>query len=299
MIGLFLNNTLNPCGLGGNFFSFRNVRLLSMLGTLRPSEGAVKKYRRVGRGPSSSKGKTSGRGQKGQKARGKVKSWFEGGQTPLYKLFPKIGFTNANARPLKELSLEKIQWFHSVGRLTLKEGEVLDMKKMRDVGLVTGSIKHGIKILGNGKTSYNLPIKIEASKATSESLKAIESAGGDFTARYYNRLGLRAHLSPNWFLNKRGRIPLQARPTRRKDIEYYSDESRKGYLVKESHDLLQQIDEAKRSGASNIARKAGKRSALRAQLDDITKDISYSSSTPFNIDSNIMTMEDFKQLKSK
>lgn len=296
MFGLSFRHVLNSCGLGTNGLVFHSVRNISILGALKPSEGSVKKYRRVGRGPSSSKGKTSGRGQKGQKARGKVKSWFEGGQTPLYKLFPKIGFTNVNARPLNELSLQKIQWFHNAGRLNLSEGEILDMKKMREVGLVTGSIKHGIKILGNGKTDYNLPLKIEACKASSEAIKAIESAGGEFTSRYFNRLGLRAHLSPGWFLHKRGRIPLQARPTRRKDIEYYSDESRKGYLIKENHELLQKIAEAKQNGASNVARRTAKRNALRAQLEDLSNANQGAGGASLPVNSSIVTLDDFKQL---
>ncbi|EDO15025.1 hypothetical protein Kpol_1007p9 [Vanderwaltozyma polyspora DSM 70294] len=251
--------------------NYQNVRNMSLLGTLRPSEGSTKTFKRVGRGPSSGKGKTSTRGQKGQKARGSVKPWFEGGQTPIYKLFPKIGFTNVNARPMNELNLIRIKEFHENGKLNLEEGEVLTMKKMKDLGLITGPIKHGVKILGRGCEDFNVPIKIEASRASDRAIKAIESAGGDFTARYFSDFGLKAHLSPSWFLNKRGRIPLQPRPTRRKDIEYYSNEENRGYLIKENDSLLQKIKEVKESKNSAGGRlaKDKKNNALELQLQNL------------------------------
>lgn len=264
-------------------------RQLSILGQLQPSDGSTKTYKRLGRGPSSGKGKTSGRGQKGQKARGKVKSWFEGGQTPIYKLFPKIGFTNVTSLELSELNLDKIMWFHKKGRLILEPGEVLDMKKMKDLGLVTGSIKHGVKVLADGKQYFNLPIKIEATRASKEAIKAIESAGGEFTARYFNKLGLRAHLSPDWFLNNRGRLPLQARPTKRKDIDYYSRPEKRGYLVKENHPLLQQIQGAKTGGHAGLFKRSAKKSALETQLAAIEK-----TSGPAVAESKVVTLQELK-----
>ncbi|KAM3164544.1 54S ribosomal protein L10 [Lachancea thermotolerans] len=262
-------------------------RQVSILSQLRPSEGSIKAYKRVGRGPSSGRGKTSTRGQKGQKARGKVKSWFEGGQTPIYKLFPKIGFTNVTSLTLNELNLERIMWFHRKGRLNLAPGETLDMKKMKDIGLVTGSIKHGIKVLGEGKQFYNLPIKIEATRASKDAIQAIEKAGGEFTARYFNQLGLKAHLSPQWFLQKRGRIPLQARPVKRKDIDYYSNEKKRGYLVKENDPLLQQIQQAQAGGHDHLVKKGAKKSALELQLESV-QDMHASKSAP----SRIITLEE-------
>ncbi|SCU79007.1 LANO_0A04764g1_1 [Lachancea nothofagi CBS 11611] len=244
-------------------------RQISILSQLQPSQGSTKTYKRLGRGPSSGKGKTSARGQKGQKARGKVKSWFEGGQTPIYKLFPKIGFTNVTSLELNELNLDRIMWFQRKGRLNLGPNEVLDMKKMKDLGLVTGSIKDGIKILGDGKEYFNIPLKVEATRASQGAIQAIEKAGGEFTARYFNKLGLRAHLSPKWFLENRGRIPLQARPVKRKDIDYYSNPAKSGYLVKENHTLLQQIQEAKSGGRDNLARKSAKKTALELQLETV------------------------------
>ncbi|SCW01575.1 LAFE_0E02696g1_1 [Lachancea fermentati] len=264
-------------------------RQISILSQLEPSEGSTKGYKRLGRGPSSGKGKTSGRGQKGQKARGKVKSWFEGGQTPIYKLFPKIGFTNVTSLKLAELNLDRIMWFHRKGRLQLQPDEILDMKKMKDLGLVTGSIKDGVKVLADGKNQFNLPIKIEATRASREAIKAIEKAGGEFTARYFNTLGLRAHLSPEWFLAKRGRIPLQARPVKRKDIDYYSNPEKRGYLIKESHPLLEQINQARAGGSETLVRRSVKKSALDVQLENVDQ-----SRAPPTSDSRILTLSEFK-----
>ncbi|AAS52607.1 AEL078Cp [Eremothecium gossypii ATCC 10895] len=269
------------------------ARFMSLLGSLRPSEGSTKTYKRVGRGPSSGKGKTAGRGQKGQKARGHVKSWFEGGQTPIYKLFPKLGFTNVHSLQLRTLNLERIMWFHRKGRLPLEEGEVLDMKKMKDFGLVTGTFKDGVKILANGKENFNIPIQIEATRASSEAIKAIEAAGGGFTARYFNRLSLRAHLSPHWFLEKRGRIPLPARPTKKKDINYYSDMNKRGYLVKEQHPLYLEIQRLRALGTVSGGSKRAKKTALEIQLEAMEESAAVAPSAPSK--SAIISLQELQQ----
>ena len=187
------------------------------------------------------------------------------------------------------MNLDKIMWFHKKGRLILEPGEVLDMKKMKDLGLVTGSIKHGVKVLADGKQYFNLPIKIEATRASKEAIRAIESAGGEFTARYFNKLGLRAHLSPEWFLNNRGRLPLQARPTKRKDIDYYSRPEKRGYLVKENHPLLQQIQGAKTGGHDGLFKRSTKKSALETQLAALEK-----TSGPAVAESKVVTLQELK-----
>ncbi|CCE61145.1 hypothetical protein TPHA_0A00600 [Tetrapisispora phaffii CBS 4417] len=269
------------------------TRRYSLLGNLKPTEGSTKKYKRVGRGPSSGKGKTSARGQKGQKARSSVKPWFEGGQTPIYKLFPKVGFINVHATPMNELNLEKIQRFHNEGRLLLNEDNVLDMKTMKDIGLVTGVIKHGVKILTGRTVEYNLPIKIEASRASEKAIEAIEKAGGEFTAKYFNKLGLRAHLSPDWFLEKRGRLPLPARPIKRKDIDYYTKESSRSYLIKEDHPFYQDILNARSSQGSKSSRmvKGAKKSALEIQLEKLSSE---ATSNVSSFDSKVITLEDMQ-----
>ncbi|CAI4049338.1 mitochondrial 54S ribosomal protein uL15m SKDI_14G0480 [Saccharomyces kudriavzevii IFO 1802] len=267
---------------------FQHCRYVSILGQLKPSGGSTKSFKRLGRGPSSGLGKTSGRGQKGQKARGKVKSWFEGGQTPIYKLFPKIGFTNPNTRPLKELNLERIQWFHDKNRLDLQPGEVLDMNKMKKLGLVTGPIKNGVKILASGKFLYNLPITIEASRASAKAIDAIEKAGGKFTARYYTPLSLRAHLNPQWFLEKRGRLPLQPRPIKRRDIDFYSKEEKRGYLVMEKDKLLQDIKNAQKNGSRHFLKQNLRKSALELELEKLSPE---HASVPVISSSKVMNIK--------
>lgn len=222
-------------------------RCLSLLSNLKPSNNSTRNHKRVGRGPSSGYGKTSGRGQKGQKARGTVKPWFEGGQTPITKLFPKIGFKRVNAPELAVLNLERVMRFHRDGRLVLKEGEVLNMRKMKQLGLITGTLRDGVKVLASGKEKFNLPLRIEATRASTEAIRAIERAGGEFTARYFTKLSLKAHLYPEYFFFKRGYIPLSARPTKKRDVHYYSRVDKRGYLVKENHHLYQAIQNAKTS----------------------------------------------------
>lgn len=231
--------------LFSSFSSVVQTRSISLLSNLHPPLNSTKAFKRLGRGPSSGTGKTSGRGQKGQKARGTVKPWFEGGQTPIVKLFPKVGFKRVTALEIKPLNLNRIISFVESGRLTLKEGEVLDMRKMKKYGLITGTLRDGVKILANGKELLNFPLKIEATRASTEAIRAIEKAGGEFTARYFSKLSLRAHLHPEYFLEKRGYVPLEARPVKRRDVHYYSRMDKRGYLIKENNKLYQAIQEAR------------------------------------------------------
>lgn len=242
------------------------VRYVSLLSSLKPSHNSTKAVKRLGRGPSSGHGKTSGRGQKGQKARSSVKSWFEGGQTPIFKLFPKIGFTPVTSLSLAELNLNRIQQFYESGRLNADE--VLTMKKMKDIGLVTGNMKDGVKILGQGKEDFTVPnLKVQVTRASADSIQAIENIGGEVTLKYFNKLNLRSHLHPNWFLRKYNRIPLESRPTKKKVIGYYS-KTNNGYLVKEDHALLK----IRKSGSVQQSSKKTV-SNLDQELEAINKDV--------------------------
>lgn len=244
-------------------------RGFARLGDLAPFEGAVKAYKRVGRGQASGLGKTSGRGQKGQKARGKVPRWFEGGQTPYFKRFPIIGFKRPHAREYNDLNLEKVQHFWEMGRIPLKEGETLDYKVMRECGLVTGSMKDGVKLLGNGKETYNVPLNVEATRASIGAINAVEKAGYTYTSVYRTKLGLRAFLDPNRFLLKKGYVPLQARPTHKRDIKYYSDPERRGYLLKDTLIMLDQIKELQSSNAKS--KKKVTKTTLERQLENASR----------------------------
>lgn len=238
--------------------SFRNI---SYLGKLEPFEGAVTQYKRLGRGPASGKGKTSGRGQKGQKARGKVPKWYEGGQTPFYKRFPIIGFKRPHRKIYHDINLERIQDFWNTGRIPLNPGETLTIKVMKDCGIISGTLKDGAKILANGKEVYNVPLSIEASKASLSAIRAIENLDQKFTAVYHSELGLKAHVDPDYFYLRKGYLPLQARPTHRRDIGYYSNPDKRGYLLENKSILLDHM------GQESSARRNVRKSELAKQLE--------------------------------
>ena len=238
--------------------SFRNI---SYLGKLEPFEGAVTQYKRLGRGPASGKGKTSGRGQKGQKARGKVPKWYEGGQTPFYKRFPIIGFKRPHRKIYHDINLERIQDFWNTGRIPLNPGETLTITVMKDCGIISGTLKDGAKILANGKEDYNVPLSIEASKASLAAIRAIENLDQKFTAVYHSKLGLKAHVDPDYFYLRKGYLPLQARPTHRRDIEYYSNPEKRGYLLENKSILLDHM------GQESSARRNVRKSELAKQLE--------------------------------
>ncbi|CAK9435430.1 mitochondrial 54S ribosomal protein uL15m [Lodderomyces beijingensis] len=223
-------------------------RNLAHLGYLEPNGGSTKSYKRLGRGASSGKGKTSGRGQKGQKARGKVPHWMEGGQTPYFKQLPMIGSTKEYVPVFHEVYLSKIQDFWKTKRIPLEEGDTLTIKVMRECGIITGSLKDGVMLIGTGgagQDEYNVPLNVEASKATEAAIAAIESTNHSFTARYFTTLGLRAHVNPEKFLLKYGYVPLQARPTDKKSIAYYSDPEQRGYLHKDPSILTEALQAAR------------------------------------------------------
>lgn len=120
----------------------------------------------------------------------------------------------------------------------------MDIKTMKSCGLITGSVKDGVALLALGKRNYNVPLNIELSKASEAAIEAVENTGKTYTAVYHTRLGLRAHLHPETFLLKRGHVPLQARPTHKRDIGYYSNPDKRGYLLKQPELLLDHIEQA-------------------------------------------------------
>ncbi|RCK54926.1 54S ribosomal protein L10, mitochondrial [Candida viswanathii] len=257
-------------------FAFKGVnvltsfRQLSKLGTLKPNEGSTQGYKRLGRGASSGKGKTSGRGQKGQKARGKVPWWHEGGQTPYYRRFPLTGFSNPNRRIYQQIKLARIQEFWNTGRIPLKEGDTLTIQEMVKCGLVTRTLRHGVKILAAGASNYNVPLNIEASKGTAVAIETIEKIGRTFTAKYFSRLGIRAHVHPERFLLKYGYVPMEARPSQRRDINYYSNPEKRGYLAKDRSILHEPLEKARaeRADEKKVVKVVSKFKSLDEQLQE-------------------------------
>ena len=129
---------------------------------------------RVGRGIGSGKGKTSGRGVKGQKSRSGVaiKS-FEGGQMPLYRRLPKRGFKSLNKKNVAILNLSKIQNIIDKPKNEIKN--ILDLKTLQDKNLINKRFLK-LKILGTGEIKKN--IEISAHFASKQALSKIEKAGG-------------------------------------------------------------------------------------------------------------------------
>lgn len=216
----------------------REVVSFLSLNNLKDNEGAVKTRRRVGRGIGSSKGKTCGRGHKGQKARsgGGVKPFFEGGQTSFIKRIPKRGFKNNNAEPMVPVNVGTIQDYIDMGRLVPSE-EPITIKDLVEAGVTKcSSVKHGVKLLAKGKERLKTPIKIEISRASEGAIEAIEKAGGEITTVHYNRLALRALLKPEKF----DIVPKRARPPP-KLMQYYTDYDKRGFLSPEVQ--LKKIEE--------------------------------------------------------
>ncbi|MBV8426251.1 MAG: 50S ribosomal protein L15 [Hyphomicrobiales bacterium] len=141
--------------------------------------GALKARKRVGRGIGSGKGKTAGRGVKGQKARaGVAVKGFEGGQMPLHRRLPKRGFRSLSRRELNEVNLDRIQVALDAGKLAA--GKTIDVAALVASGVCRSS-RSGVKLLGRGELKSKLSFEVEgASKAA---VAAIEKAGGSVKIR--------------------------------------------------------------------------------------------------------------------
>ena len=137
---------------------------------LRPAEGAVSSKKRLGRGTATGQGKTSGRGQKGQKSRsgGGVRVGFEGGQMPLYRRLPKRGFKNPFKKVYTLVNVEALNRFEN--------GTEITAELLKSTGVISKIEKDGVKILGEGNLERALTIK--AAKFTASAQEKIEKAGG-------------------------------------------------------------------------------------------------------------------------
>jgi large subunit ribosomal protein L15 len=136
---------------------------------LKPAEGTNKSKKRLGRGTASGQGKSAGKGQKGQKARtgGGVRLGFEGGQMPLYRRLPKVGFTNIFRREYAVVNLSDLERFDN--------GTVVNPDVLREAGLVKAMLD-GVKILGSGELTKNLTV--QAHKFSKTAADKIAAAGG-------------------------------------------------------------------------------------------------------------------------
>ncbi len=143
------------------------------LNTLSPAEGAKTKKMRLGRGIGCTKGKTCGRGHKGQHSRagGYHKVGFEGGQMPLQRRLPKFGFNSRKALVTAEVSLIELN------KVT---AEVINLKSLREAGLITSVIKF-VKIIKNGELAKTVNVNDKNIKVTKGAREVIESNKGSVT----------------------------------------------------------------------------------------------------------------------
>ena len=145
------------------------------LNELHDNPGATKTKKRIARGPGSGKGKTAGRGMKGQKSRSGVAiKGYEGGQMPLYQRLPKRGFTKPNRKEFSVVNLGLIQKFIDDGKLS---GDITEDSLIAS-GLVRRKLD-GVRILAKGKFTAKTKITVTGASATAKA--AVESAGGSLT----------------------------------------------------------------------------------------------------------------------
>jgi len=147
------------------------------LNELSPHPGSTPSKKRVGRGPGSGKGKTAGRGIKGQKSRSGVAiNGYEGGQMPLYQRLPKRGFNKPNRKRYAVVNLGLIQKFIDAGKIDA--GQPITEEVLVASGLVRRR-RDGVRVLAKGE--FTAKATIEVSGASASAMKAVEGAGGALT----------------------------------------------------------------------------------------------------------------------
>ncbi|KAI9923468.1 hypothetical protein ASPWEDRAFT_111027 [Aspergillus wentii DTO 134E9] len=233
----------------------RNAHILA---SLSDNPGAYHKRIRRGRGPASGKGKTSGRGHKGQKQHGKVPARFNGGQTPDIIVHGTYGEKNVHSVDFAPVNLDRIQEWIDQGRIDpARPITIRELGQSRCIH----QTKEGVKVLGRGAENVlKQPIHLVVSRASASAIAAVEAAGGSVTTRFYTRTAIERimkremhpFVSMAWTdksgseaLNEvdgvqdlteskvmkemgfRYRLPD---PSKRRDIEYYRDPAHRGYL---------------------------------------------------------------------
>ncbi len=143
---------------------------MSELSNLKPPEGANQESTRKGRGPGSGQGKTCGRGTKGQKARsgGQIPTYFEGGQTPLYRQLPKYGFKNPTETDVAVVNVGKIA-------RQFEDGDEIDVEALVEGGHVRRSFDE-LKVLGEGEIDIAVTVRVH--QFSESAREKIEAAGG-------------------------------------------------------------------------------------------------------------------------
>jgi large subunit ribosomal protein L15 len=144
------------------------------LNDLRDNPGARYKAKRLGRGIGSGKGKTAGKGHKGQKARsGGAVRVFEGGQMPIYRRLPKLGFKNPSRQDFVVVNLGTLQAALDAGRI--EAGATIDGAKLVEAGILRRT-RDGVRLLGKGE--LKAAVTVEVTGASKAAVEAVEKAGG-------------------------------------------------------------------------------------------------------------------------
>ncbi|PLB43688.1 50S ribosomal subunit protein L15 [Aspergillus steynii IBT 23096] len=189
-------------------FQQQQSRNAHILASLSDNPGAYNKRIRRGRGPASGKGKTSGRGHKGQKQHGKVPTGFAGGQTPDIVVHGERGFNNVHSINLATVNLERIQEWIDQGRIDpARPITVRELAQSRCIH----QPKEGVKVLSSGSITSSSetettepsstqpetsapvlkqPIHLVVSRASASAISAVEAAGGSVTSRFYTRTAI-------------------------------------------------------------------------------------------------------------
>jgi len=221
------------------------IRSASILSALRDNPGGYHKKIRRGRGPASGKGKTSGRGHKGQGQHGTgPPAGFTGGQTKDEVARGPRGFENIHSKEMVSVDLDRLQSWVDQGRINASRP--ITLLELRRSGCIC-SVKDGVKVLARGKEHLKTPLHLIVSRASSSAISAIEKAGGTITTRYYTKFAIKNILAEKTHpvhsrLFKPTPISELATdpqkqfqydlpdPVQRKALEYYRDIANRGYL---------------------------------------------------------------------
>lgn len=178
------------------------------LNELRDIPGARKTQKRVGRGIGSGKGKTSSRGQKGQKSRSGVAiKGFEGGQMPIHRRLPKRGFTNIFKKHFAVINLGRIQ--SAIDDKKVDAKKPLTVEILRAAGLV-GKVRDGVRLLAKGELKAK--VAFEVTGASAAAVSAVEKAGGSVKLVKMPRLNGAAKAEANTGTKPRAEAKLKAKP---------------------------------------------------------------------------------------
>ncbi|KAH6625431.1 ribosomal protein L18e/L15P [Boeremia exigua] len=242
-------------------------RCASILSALSDTNGAYSKRIKRGRGPASGKGKTAGRGQKGQHAHGKVPAGFEGGQTPQWITNPERGRGKYNPFKVEmsPVNLDRIQSWIDQGRLDASKP--ITMKELAKSRCLHGVKRHGVKLLARNPELLTTPIHIVVSRASAEAISRIEALGGSVTTRFYSPTSIKRVLRSD----SHPTISLDASPA----LIAQSASSTPSLIPSPVLDALASTGAARKEALAAVMRRVG--AQYKYRLPDATgrKDIEY------------------------